>query len=277
MTVTPQTLQRLEVGAGHIAYAVEGSGAPPVLLLHAGYVDHRMYSRELRRLGRRTTTVVPDARTHGRSSTALAPFRHCDDVAALVRHLDLGPAVLIGTSMGAGTAVDTALEHPDTVRALVLSGAGTNEPSFTSARALELQRRAEEAIARQDVAAWLDATLSWAPGPGRDPSHLDPGVRELLSDLHQDFVRTHIRPGVTPPEHVTGSWERLGEIGVPVLGLVGELDFPDHQEMTQRAVAAVPDSRGVVRIPRAGHFPNLEQPLAWDRAVDAFLEEVLAP
>ena len=275
MSTTHLTLQRLEVPGGHIAYVQQGAGTPPVLLLHAGYVDHRMYTREIEHLARRTTVVAPDARTHGWSSTAMAPFRHCDDVAALVRHLDLGPAVLIGTSMGAGAAVDTALEHPDTVRALVISGAGTNEPTFTSPEALDLLRQAEEAIGRQDVAAWLQATLDWAAGPDRDLSQVDPGVRDLLSDLHQDFVGTHIRPGVTPPEHVSGSWERLAEITVPVLGIVGDLDFPDHHEMTERAVASVQDGRGVVRIPQAGHYPNLERPLAWERAVDDFLDDVL--
>ncbi|MCK0113766.1 alpha/beta hydrolase [Ornithinimicrobium sp. F0845] len=276
MSTTQQTLHHLEVNGGQLAYALEGSGTPPVVLLHAGYVDHRMYARELEHLARRTTTVAPDARTHGQSSTAMAPFRHCDDVAALVRHLDLGPAVLIGTSMGAGAAVDTALEHPDAVRALVLSGAGTSEPTFTSPEALELLHRAEQAVARQDVAAWLEATLAWAAGPERDLSDVDAAVGELLSDLHQEFVRTHIRPGVVPPEAVAKSWERLDEITVPVLGIVGELDFTDHHEMTERAVSAVRDGRGVVRIPNAGHYPNLEQPTAWERAVDDFLGDVLS-
>ncbi|WP_109471416.1 alpha/beta fold hydrolase [Ornithinimicrobium cavernae] len=272
---TTRHLEHLAVPSGHLAYAVDGAGTPPVVLLHAGYTDHRMYDRELEHLAMRTTVVAPDARTHGRSSTALEPFRHCDDVAALVRHLNLGPAVLVGTSMGAGTAVDTALEHPETVHALVLSGAGTNEPVFESAAALELLRRSEEAIAAQDVTGWLAATLEWMAGPARSLDDVDPQARDRVASLHRHFVGTHLQPGVVPPEHVTGSWDRLGEISVPVLGIVGELDFTDHHRMTERAVAGVRDGRGVVRIPGAGHYPNLEQPLAWEHAVDDFLDEVL--
>src|SRR5690606_27139170 len=80
-------MNRIEVPGGHIAYAAAGVGAPPVVLLHAGYVDHRMYEREIAHLAQRTSVVAPDARTHGQSSTAMAPFRHCDDLAALVREV----------------------------------------------------------------------------------------------------------------------------------------------------------------------------------------------
>jgi len=268
-------MNRIEVLGGHIAYAAAGVGAPPVVLLHAGYVDHRMYEREIAHLAQRTSVVAPDARTHGQSSTAMAPFRHCDDLAALVREVG-GPAVLVGTSMGAGTAVDTALEHPELVRALVISGAGTNEPVFEDAEALELLARQNEAIARQDVAAWLRATLEWVAGPDRTLHDVDPAVRAKVAGMHEDFVRMHIRPGIVPPDHVAGSWDRLGEIAVPVLGIVGELDFGDHHRMTARAVESVQDGRGVVWIPGSGHYPNLEQPEAWEQAIDAFLDDALA-
>lgn len=275
MTASTDQLHSLDVPDGQISYVRAGSGTPAVLLLHAGYVDRRMYGRELAHLARRTTTVAPDARTHGASSTALTAFRHCDDIAALVRHLGLGPAVLIGTSMGAAAAVDTALEHPDLVRALVISGAGTNEPEFESPEALALLRRAEEAIAAQDPVAWSRATLEWLAGPRRTLDEVDPRVRDLVAGMHQEFVATHIRPGVVPPDHVPGSWDRLDEISVPVLGIVGEEDFTDHHSMTERAVASMRHGRGVVRIADAGHYPNLEQPVAWERAVDSFLDGVL--
>lgn len=273
MTTTDH-LHRLDVPGGHLTYLQEGAGTPPVLLLHAGYLDRRMYARETAHLAHRTTVVTPDARTHGASSTATSPFRHCDDIAALIQHLDRGPAVLIGTSMGGAAAVDVALEHPELVHALLVCGAGTNEPSFESPEALELLQVAEQAIARQDVATWLGATLAWSAGPDRSLEQVDQDVVARLSQMNQDFVATHIRPGVVPPEHVTGSWDRLGEISVPVLGVVGELDFVDHHRMTERLVASVPDGRGVVRIPGAGHFPNLEQPLAWEQTVDRFLDDV---
>lgn len=274
MTTTDH-LHRLELADGHLTYAIDGTGTPPVVLLHAGYVDHRMYERELAHLAQRTTVVAPDARTHGWSSSGTTPFRQCDDIAALIRHLDAGPAVLIGTSMGAGSAVDTALEHPDLVRALVICGAGTNEPTFTDPVAIRHNERVQQAVEAMDAPAWLAATLQWVAGPTRDLAAVDPDVLRLVNEMHQHFISTHIRPGILPPEHVVGSWERLPEIAVPVLGVVGDLDYADHHAMTQRAVVAVQDGRGVVTIQGAGHYPNLEQPQQWERVIDDFLDTVL--
>lgn len=268
-------LHRVELATGHLAYAIEGAGTPPVVLLHAGYVDHRMYEREIAHLAQRTTVVTPDARTHGWSSSGTVPFRQCDDLAALLRHLDLGPAVLIGTSMGAGAAVDTALEHPELVRALVICGAGTNEPTFTDPVAIRHNERVQRAVEAMDAQEWLAATMQWVAGPTRDLEDVDADVLRLVDEMHQHFITTHIRPGVIAPEPVTGSWDRLAEISVPVLGVVGELDYADHHAMTERAVASVQDGRGVVTIADAGHYPNLEQPQEWERVIDTFLDEVL--
>ncbi|MDV3221081.1 alpha/beta hydrolase [Intrasporangium sp.] len=270
-------MKRLSVPDGHIAYAEAGSGRPPIVLLHAGYVDHRMWDRELAHLSHRTRAVAPDARAHGQSSTPLSAFRQCDDVAALVRHLEAGPAVLVGVSMGAGAAVDTALEHPDVVRALVISGAGTNEPTFEDPWALALVQRQQQAIVAEDPASWLEATLEYVAGPSRSLNDVDPDVVERIRDMHEAFVRDHVRPGIVPPTHVVGSWDRLAEITVPVLGIVGELDSTDHHHMCERAVASVVDGRGVVRLPDCGHFPNLERPDDWERVVDDFLDELGVP
>lgn len=267
-------MKRLNLDSGHLAYVEEGAGGTPVVLLHAGYVDHRMWSREVARLGPRARVVAPDARNHGRSSTARAPFRACDDLAVLLRHLDAGPAVLVGVSMGAGTALDTALEHPDLVRAVVVSGAGTSEPTFEDPWMLGVFAELRSAVERQDPQAWAEAELRFAVGPQRAVGDLDPAVVALLRAMHEDFVSTHVRPDTHPPTVVADSWGRLGEVAVPVLGIVGALDSPDHLRMCERAVASVADGRGVVHIEGAAHFPNLERPDAWDEAVDDFLRSV---
>lgn len=267
-------MPELAVPDGQLFYAEAGTGTTPILLLHAGYVDHRMWDREFAHLSGHHRVVAPDARAHGRSSTPYSPFRQCDDIAALVRHLDQGPAVLIGMSMGAAAAVDTALEHPDVVRALVISGAGTNEPEFTDPAALALLGRAEQAIAAWDAQAWLDATLEWIAGPNRTLDEVQPEVISTIQQLHEDFVRTQIKPGMVPPTHVINSWQRLNKITVPVWGIMGADDFPDHLRMCERAVTGVGDGRGVITIPDAGHYPNLEQPELWEQTIDRILDEL---
>ncbi|MET7433034.1 MULTISPECIES: alpha/beta fold hydrolase [Streptomyces] len=102
-----------------------------------------MWDEQMRAFAPHYRVIAPDARGHGASSNATRPFRPADDLAALLRHLDVGPAVLVGVSMGGGTAVDTALEHPELVRAVVVSGVGTSEPYFENPWSLEVLREAE--------------------------------------------------------------------------------------------------------------------------------------
>ena len=137
------------------------------------------------------------------------------------------------------------------------------------------QAAVQQAADAMDAEAWFAATLQWVAGPDRELADVDPTVLDLIDLMHRDFAGTHIPAGPVPPEVVAHSWARLPEIAVPVLGIVGDLDYVDHHRMTDRAVASVPDGRGVVRIAGAGHYPNLEQPAAWEHAVDDFLDEVL--
>lgn len=266
-------MRTMDVPDGMINFRDAGTDSPPVLLLHAGYVDHRMWDGHVERLAQRMRVVAPDARAHGQSSTPFAPFRQCDDIAALIRHLDAGPAVLVGVSMGAGAAVDTALEHPELVRALVISGAGTNEPRHAEPATLDLLASMDRAVRDRDPEAWLAAVIRSVPGPSRTLDQVAPEIIARVREMQEHFVRTHVRPGVVPPGHVVDSWERLGEITVPVRGIVGELDARDHVADCRRALDLVADGRGLATIPDAGHFPNLEQPEAWDQIVDEFLTD----
>lgn len=76
-------MSRLDIPGGWLNYEDDGSGEP-VVLLHGGGLDLRMWDRQLQPLvdaGYRVAHV--DARGHGASSTPISPFRHCDDIAAL--------------------------------------------------------------------------------------------------------------------------------------------------------------------------------------------------
>lgn len=270
------TTQRLQVPGGHLAHTVSGPAetsrapGPPVVLLHGGALDRRLWTDQQAHLAARHTVVAVDARGHGESSTPTTAFRQCDDVAALISHLDLGPAVLVGVSMGAGAAVDTALEHPQLVAGVVASGAGTNEPVFDDPWTLDVQRRAAEAQAALDAPRWVATMAEFAAGPHRATADLDHDVVDLVTTMMTDTVSGHVRPDAVPPQHVTGSWERLSEIQVPVLAVAGELDASDHVAMAGRLARAVPDGR-LVTIPGAAHYPMLERPHEWNGVVDELL------
>lgn len=128
---------------GDLAYRDVGSG-DPVVLLHSGFADHRVFDDQIPALAARFRVIAPDIRGHGFSANASAPFRWADDLTGLLRHLDLGPAVLVGLSMGAGVATDTALESPELVRAIVVSGGGTSAFEYKDPELLAHTARAAD-------------------------------------------------------------------------------------------------------------------------------------
>jgi pimeloyl-ACP methyl ester carboxylesterase len=244
-----------------------------VVLLHGGGMDLRMWDDQVPALAARYRVIRFDARGHGRSETPTTPFRQCDDVADLLGRLGVERAALVGLSMGAGAATDTALEYPHLVSKLVVCGAGTNEPTFGDPWIRDLQRAQAEAEARRDAPAWIDLFVRMGVvGPYREPAEVDRDVLAKCREMVTDTVRNHARPGAVGPDHVRGSWERLGEIRVPALGIIGELDAHDHVAMVERFAAAVPDGR-VVRIGGAAHMPNMERPADFNAALLKFLDQ----
>src|SRR5918993_22987 len=115
-----QSVQAGKTPAG-IAYDVQGSG-PAVILLSGSNLDRRMWNHEAAWLSKTHTVVRYDLRAHGQSDTATAPFSHLGDLIGLLDELKIAKATLIGLSAGAAIALDAALEIPDRVERIVLSG-----------------------------------------------------------------------------------------------------------------------------------------------------------
>jgi len=112
-----------DVNGVSLYYEEHGAGQP-LILLHGGLGSGDMYApiRPALAAGRRVITV--DLQAHGRTADVDRPLRHetlADDVAGLIRHLGLAQADVMGCSFGAGTALRTAIQHPDLVRRLVIT------------------------------------------------------------------------------------------------------------------------------------------------------------
>jgi pimeloyl-ACP methyl ester carboxylesterase len=116
------TMSYADVNGISLYYEEHGSGQP-LVLLHGGYGSGEMFGAILPLLasGRRVITV--DLQGHGRTADVDRPLRFQtmgDDIAALIGHLGLEQADVMGYSLGAGTALRTAIQHPDRVRRLVV-------------------------------------------------------------------------------------------------------------------------------------------------------------
>ncbi|MFJ8042250.1 alpha/beta fold hydrolase [Kitasatospora sp. NPDC096147] len=266
------TIRTFESEDGPLAYRDAGSGRP-VVLLHGGFMDFTMWDAQVEALSASHRVIAPDARGHGASANASRPFRQCDDLAALLRHLDLGPAVLVGLSMGATIAVETVLEHPELVAGILISGGGTHEPTVTD----EWNDRGHvvhnTALMSGDIEGWLDSLALWIAGPHREVADLDP---ELVRRRRDMALRTIMKHTPDEPNHhlqVPGTLARAAEVTVPVLAAGGALDSPALLSLATPFAQGAPNGR-VADIPGTAHIPAMERPELYTAVVEGFLAEV---
>ena len=252
-----------------LAYTDTGTG-DPLVLLHGGFLDRHMWDDQIPVLASRYRVIVPDARGHGASANASRPFRHTDDVAALLRQLGAGPAVLAGVSMGASTAVDTALEHPDLVRALVVGGAGTSEPEFTDPWTIKVLTAWTSAMAAGDLETSIDEFALFAAGPHRTLDDVAPDVVRRIREMARRTMSKHATGEPDWQIPVEDTWNRAATIAVPVLALNGDLDAADHIGMAERLARTVAVGRATM-IAGAAHYPSMERPDAYNDALVGFL------
>lgn len=273
LSPSPQALDTFESDDGLLAYRDVGprDGAP-LVLLHSGFVDHTQFDDLVPGLvadGYRV--IAPDARGHGWSANATRPFRQVDDLAAVLRHVDLGgPAVLVGLSMGALIAIDTALEYPDSVRGLIVSGWGMCAPDLSDPWSAALQEAQSQALAAGDIPRWLEAFAAWAPGPSRTLADVDP---ELIRRIKDMALRTLMKHTPDEPDYrvpVDDVAARARNIAVPVLAVNGPLDVPGVLAGVAALVDAVPDGRGV-RLEGTAHYTAMERPEAFGEIVAEFV------
>lgn len=103
-------------------YEIHGVGRP-LILLHGGFGSTGMFGEVMPKLAEGRRVIAADLQAHGRTADIdrpLSVYSMADDVAALIRHLGLGRADVMGYSMGGGVALQTAVRHPELVRKLVV-------------------------------------------------------------------------------------------------------------------------------------------------------------
>lgn len=265
-------MNRVPLPGGDLAYDDLGEG-PPVVLLHDGTLDRRVWEQQLHRFeGYRVLNL--DARGHGESFTPMTPYQRADDVVALLDHLGLEEAVLVGQAMGGTTALDTALDHPHRVRGVVISGCGASDQYWQSPFIVDLLKAQMEAAFRRDTEAYIEMYLRmWVDGPHRVPGEVDSAVRDRCREMALHTATQHARPDPVLPGRAERPWDRLSEVDVPLLALVGELDCADVHEMVERVVRAVPGAK-LEEFAGTGHMLNMEQPGRFAGAVHGFLGDV---
>jgi 2-hydroxy-6-oxonona-2,4-dienedioate hydrolase len=263
------------IGNANIYYEVAGEGQSMVLV-HAGVADSRQWNSEFEHFAQDFRVLRYDMRGYGKSLPIEGEFSHMGDLTGLLDQLGFDqPIVLIGCSMGGSMAMDFALAHPSRVKVLVMVGSGPSGLRL-DVPTHPKEAEAEEAYKSGDLERLADLEAQiWFDGMGRTPDQVNQDMRRLALEMNR-LALSHVAKGLgkRQPDTDTPAAERLDELEMPLLVVVGEHDEPYSHAAADHMVEKVPSARKVV-LEDAAHLANMDHPGQFQRTVSAFLDEVL--
>lgn len=261
-----------EINGARLFYEVAGDGQP-LVLLHAGIADNRMWDDQFAAFAQRYRVIRYDHRGYGQSSMPAGPFAFYDDLHALLRLLGVTQATVVGVSMGGATAINFALKYPEMAAALVVVGSGLEGMEIsTTPEETALFEQVEAAGEAGDFATANELEVHiWVDGPRRSPEAVNPAVRARVREMNmQTFTRHDEYEQAQPQELEPAASTRLGEIQAPTLVIIGDQDVSGIQTIADRLAAEISGARKVV-MPNTAHVPNMEQPETFNQIVLDFL------
>ncbi len=253
----------MKVVANGIAqyYQRRGSG-PPLILIHALGVDHRIWAPQVEALESACTVIAYDVRGHGQTDVPVGPYsleEFADDLVGLFDSLGLSSAHLVGISMGGMIAQQLAVTWPARVRSLVLADT-TSEYAQEARRQFAERARIAET---RGMAPLVDATIArWFTDDFRkeDPDTIA-RIRGIL-----EMASPHGYAASCRAIGEVDLTERLVSVAAPTTVLVGSLDESTPPTMALKIHEYVPASTYEI-IEGAAHLSNLSNPDTFNRAV----------
>lgn len=260
---------------GHRVYYREAGSGRPVVFIHAGVADSRMWSPQLEATPEGHRFLAIDLRGYGKTPLGTNVFKADQDVLAILDFFRFPRAILVGCSIGAGVALDVAIRSPGRVSGLVLVGG--NSPGFEPPDGYYESPQWPEAVKAYeagdfDRVAQLDAEM-WVAGYGRTIDQVDRDVVNLLVEMDKTALGNEDLREKLQEVDVSARTERIASIEIPTLVVVGEYDLPDIRQAADDLAAKLSDGPAVV-IPDAAHLAGLEQPAAFNDALFDFLSRI---
>lgn len=262
VSVGPARLAALEVGEGL-----------PVVFLHAGVCDKRMWESQMAMVAEEGWHAIAyDRRGYGETESPDVEFNHVDDLEAVLAARDIHAAVLVGCSMGGGLAVDFALRHPGRVIGLVLIGTSVTGAPWSATQAEEQLEMAEEDAWERGDRDMLNRVQAheWLDGPRTQSGRVGGAVRELFLDMN---ARAFNKPELTLEERRPDAWRRVSEVGAPTLLLVGDEDFTAIIDRHEHLSEEMPNAFAAV-LEGVAHIPSIERPELINSMLLEFLDAI---
>jgi 3-oxoadipate enol-lactonase len=260
-------------------YYEEAGQGVPILFIHEFASDHRGWEPQMREFGKRYRCITYSARGYTPSdvpSDANAyTYKHVmRDAVAVLDHLQIDRAHLIGLSMGGYTSLQVALNHPDRVRSMVLAGAGSGSERWYTENFHKHSRAIGDQFEREGAAAVAKTygmSASRIPFLIKDPR----GFAEFRDRLaeHDAAGSAHTSRGFQGGRPSLYDFEtEIKTCDTPALIVVGDED--DRCIEPSLFLKQTLPSSSLVMLPKTGHVVNLEEPDLFNRVVGDFLTRV---
>lgn len=237
-----------------LAHDVEGSG-PPVLLLHSGATDRRMWEPLLPALGHAFTVVRPDLRGWGDSALPGERYADADDLDALLADLGIDHVRVVGASLGGRVAMELATRHPGRVEELVLLCAAYRGLDVDDPEQEAFGTKEEELLEAGDVDRAVELNVEALLGPDADDD-----ARERLRLMQRRAFEVQLAADeLDPPPQPERVEVDPAAIAVPTLVVTGGHDFAGFSAIGDHLAATIPGAERL-HLDWAGHLPAMERP-----------------
>lgn len=246
-------------------YVIEGEG-PWLTMSHSLACNLSMWDDQAQRLSKHFKVLRYDTRGHGGSSAPDGAYtleQMADDVKALFDHLGVKRTHWVGLSMGGMIGQAFELKYPGIFERMVLADTTSRRPP--NANQMWGDRR--KIVQEQGMEGVVQSTLErWFTEPYRSSRKdvMDRIARDIRSTPVKGFV------GATQAIENVDYLDRLKEIRIPTLVIVGDQDHGTPPEMAKQIADNLPGSKLVI-IPNAAHLSNIEQAEAFNKALFDFL------
>jgi 3-oxoadipate enol-lactonase len=256
----------IDVGDGKLFYETAGEG-PVIILLHDGIVHREIWDSQFSYFSKNYKVIRYDRRSYGKSTPGTGSYSHVEDLKSVFDYFKIDKATLFGMSSGGRLVIDFTLKYPDKVNAMVLVGAVVGGFPYTQ----HMMNRGGHFS--QDFSDMEKLRMFFITEDPYEIYSENKEAREKVVNLVKNNPRKGGHGESAEDASSKPAYQRLNEIKVPALILVGEYDMPDVHAHAGAINAGIMNSVRDI-IPKSGHLIPIEQPELFNKRVSEFLNNL---